>query len=365
MHRILLLCLLVICTATLHSELNTKIDLSGYYENRFYLLHNRYKNADDKFNLSDFNRLRLIFKNSPADKVTLNLAVDLFTLHGATSLSPSAPGLSDVDKTTKINLDRAYISLYFKNADLTIGKQRFPLGVAWLWSPLDVFNRVNPLEPNEEKPGANGAKLMFSLGSFADVTAIFAPEEKFGRSRYALRMKRTFGQTDIALTYIRDGIRDTDIYGLDLRGENIVGWWLEGGYFRIAGEDEYKYTIGTDYTIGIGNGLYIMGEYHYDSSGKKKAAEYDLNDFITGRRTTLGRAYIMTMLRYPLSPLLSCSVSVIRNWYDKSTLINPSLQYDLFENVSLSTGIYLTAGSRGEYTMQKKNIFYIWLKASF
>ncbi len=362
--RILLLTVLLM-SLPLHA-VDLKTDLSGYYENRFYLLHNNFDNPEDKFNLADYNRLRLVLRNSPSKRVNLNLAVDFFSLHGATSLSPSAPGLKGVEKSTKINLDRAYINLFFKNGDLTIGKQRFPLGVAWLWSPLDIFNRINPLEPNEEKPGANGARLSLTLASHYDLTLILSPEEKFGSSRYAVRVKRTFGVTDIALTFIRDGIRDTDIYGFDIRGESIVGWWVEGGLFRIDSSSKYKYTLGTDYTFAIGNGLYIMGEFHYDSSGFKDPENYNLTDLIQGKRTTLGRAYIMTMLRYPFSPLVSCSFSVIRNWYDHSTIINPAVQYDIFENVSLSTGLYINAGSKsGEFSLQKKNVFYLWLKASF
>ncbi|MCP5052533.1 MAG: hypothetical protein GY940_35520 [bacterium] len=193
--------------------------------NRFFLVNNTgigWDNFKEKFKLGDYNRLRLKYKASPSKKVTVNIAVDFFSFHGIVN-SPigtydaetaTSPGSGSDDVT--MNLDRAYVNLYFKKFDVTVGKQRVALGVSYLWAPLDLFNRVN--------------------------------------------------------TVIRSGDTGTSIYGLDLRGENFVGWWLEGGYFDSPTGNDTKLVLGFDYTFPLKNGLYWLNEFYYDASGEADGA---------------------------------------------------------------------------------------------
>ena len=87
---------------------------------------------------------------------------------------------------------------------------------------------------------------------------------------------------DAALTLIREGSSNTSIYGLDLRGENFIGWWLETGYFvsphpdnTDIRRDDIKLVLGFDYTFPIKRGLYWMNEFFYDSTGEEDPANYD------------------------------------------------------------------------------------------
>jgi hypothetical protein len=365
--------IMLVLIGFLPSLSQAEVDIFGYYENRFFLVHYRdyqWQDFSDKFKLGDYNRLRLNLKAKPSDRVTLNVAVDFFTFHGIMKAplgiygGEADPG--SAGNTEKISLDRAYVDLYFKRFDISIGKQRVAMGVSYLWAPLDLFNRINIFEPKEEKPGANAVKVYFPLGKTSHLTGVFAPESDFASSKSALRAKIQLFGVDMAITWMHNGPLDMSVYGVDIRGENFIGWWLEGGVFVNSVEEYYKIVAGFDYTFPIGTGIYWLNEYFYDSSGQTDSAFYDYTLLAEGNRFTLGRSYYFSMLRYQASDFISLMISYIANWGDGSFMISPVFSYDLFQNVSLAAGFYFPLGSEsGEFNSRNTDLFFVWLKINF
>lgn len=364
---------------SLFKVLPAAADISGYLENRFYLVAQPWvtgNEGQEKFSLGEYNRLRLMLDASPADRVHVNVALDFFTFFGfiTSPLGTTGGDAAAEFQDFRIDLDRATVDLYFKRFDLTIGKQRIALGVSYLWAPLDIFNRVNILEPKEEKPGANAVKAYVPLGSSSSVTGVFSPDDRFDSSKYALRGKTQALGIDLGFTLIRSGITDTTVYGLDLRGENFIGWWLEAGYFLLPEREAAKLVIGFDYTFPVKSGLYWLNEFFYDASGEPDKEKYDYQNIVAGERFTLARHYLFSMLRYGLHDFLSVSLAYIGNWDDGSYIIHPALQVELKQNVMLSTGFYVPLGKSGGefnslYSEDEKPrapaIFFIWLKINF
>jgi hypothetical protein len=357
--------------------LHASVNLFGYFENRFYLVESpwiSWERFNDKFKLGDYNRMRLKYEVSPSEKVTVNAAVDLFSFHGIltstmgtydTSGDTGANG-ETAASTVKIDLDRAYVDLYLKRCDIRLGKQRVALGVSYLWAPLDIFNRLNILEPKEEKPGANAIRVYVPLGNSAALTGVYSPADDFRSSKSAVRAQVQVMTVDVGLTLMRDGDRQTSIYGLDLRGENILGWWLEAGYFVTPLRKDVKLVLGFDYTFPLKNGLYWLIECYYDASGEKNCADYDYNLLLNGERFTLGQSYFLSMLRYPFTHFFSVSLTALGNWGDGSYMLYPTINWEISQNVMLSTGFYFPLGnSRGEFKQSRPNIFFTWLKISF
>jgi hypothetical protein len=371
-------CLILFCLF-IPSFLPASVDISGYLENRFYLVVDpgaAWNDWGEKFSLGDYNRLRLILDASPSEKVHVNVAVDFFTFFGfiTSPLGTVGGSASSEPDDLKIDLDRAYVDLYFKHFDLSVGKQRIALGVSYLWAPLDIFNRVNILEPKEEKPGANALKIYVPLGASSSLIGVFSPDDHFDSSKYAIRGKTQMYGVDMAFTLIRSGLTDTMVYGMDLRGENFIGWWVEAGYFDRPDQNAAKMVIGFDYTFPVKNGIYWLNEFFYDASGEADKEKYDYASLASGERFTLARHYLFSMLRYGFFEFLSVSLAYIGNWDDGSVIINPAIQYDLSQNVSLSGGFYFPIGRPGGefntvYSDETKNrapsIFFIWLKVNF
>jgi len=352
---------------------SAEVDILGYLENRFYLIHNGEESGPDipeTFNLAYYNRVRTRLKAQPAREVTVHLAVDFFSFQGiftsplGTTAETGETGSENPD--IRINLDRAYVDLHFKSFDLTVGKQRVAMGVSYLWAPLDVFNRINVFEPKEEKPGVNAFRLYVPLGDFSSITGIFSPEDRFGTSKSGLRIKTQVLGTGLGFSFIHDGIRETAIYGLDLRGENFLGWWIEVGAFIGQEEKDLKTVLGFDYTFPLGMGLYWLNEFYYDSSGATDPELYRFDSLLEGNRFTLARLYFFSMLRYGFSDFISGTLAYIGNWTDGSYIINPGFQYDLFRNTSVSAGLYLPFGNAGgELNRTDRSVVYLWLKIYF
>ncbi|MCK4890935.1 MAG: hypothetical protein KAS97_13450 [Candidatus Aminicenantes bacterium] len=368
MKKLLLLSFLIIL---LLINLISETEFSGYYENRFFLIFNTGNNglSDNKILTGDYNRLRLKLKATPSDKVKINLAVDFFSIYGSLMTPAGVNDNSSIDQINpneQIDLDRIYVDMYFKHFDLSVGKQRIAMGVSYLWAPLDIFNRINFLEPKEEKPGVNALKLYAPLGKNKSLTAVFLPDEDIGSSGKALRFNWTFFNIDSGITYISGYQIYKDVFGLDLRGENFIGWWIEYGYFKTFSETYSKFVLGVDYTFPIGSGLYWLSEYFYDNSGEVDFNNYDYDLVINGDRFTLGRKYLFSMLRYGVSDFASLSISYIGNIDDGSFLINPAFSYELFQNVSITSGFYIPMGKSGR-ELNNKNIgaFFLWLKINF
>ncbi|UCH94127.1 MAG: hypothetical protein JSV88_28190 [Candidatus Aminicenantes bacterium] len=358
--------------------LQAEVDIFGYFENRLFVVENpeeSWEKPGEKLRLGDYNRLRLKYKASPSKKVTVNVAVDFYSYHGMidTWLWPYIGPTTPTGSNVRIDLDRAYLDLYFKRFDISIGKQRVALGVSYLWAPLDVFNRVNIFEPKEEKPGVNAFKVYIPLGTFSGVTVVFSPDMKVNASTSALRSQVQVFGVDAAFTLLRFGTEETTIYGLDLRGENLIGWWAEAGYFVSPHPDntnihqkDLKLVLGFDYTFPLKRGLYWMNEFFYDSSGEKDPHTYDYIPLFTGKRFTLGKYYLFSMLSYSFTDFISASISYIANWGDGSFLLNPMIYYEITQDIRLTSGFYLPIGpQKGEFKNFKENTFFIWLKVSF
>jgi len=346
------------------------IETFGYYENRFFILGSgklSLQNIGKNFSLGDYNRLRLQFKSSVSENISLNLAVDLFTFHGIIRSPLGVYENPERSDATYTQLDRAYIDLYFPGFDITVGKQRVAMGVSYLWAPLDLFNRVNIFDPAEEKPGVNAIKVYVPIGKTASLTGVFSPEDNFNSSKSGLRAQTQFAGIDAALTLIHWGLQNQTIYGIDLRGENFIGWWVEGGYFTSPEEKNMKLVVGFDYTFPFKRGIYWLNEFFYDESGEKDSAQYDFDRLLTGESFTLAREYYFSSLRLPLSGFLSLSTTYIGNWTDGSYILSPGLNYEITQNATITTGIFFLMGKEGgEFSQEGANdVFYIWFKINF
>lgn len=347
-----------------------ELETFGYYENRFFLLSSEnfsLQNINENLSLGDYNRLRLQLRSSVSENISLNLAVDLFTFHGIISSPLGVYESPQPLDTTYTQLDRAYVDFYFPGFDMTLGKQRVAIGVSRVWAPLDLFNRVNIFDPAEEKPGVNALKVYIPVGKTSSLTGVFSPEDNFNSSKSSLRAKTHFAGIDAALTYIRWGIQNQDIYGIDLRGENFIGWWLEGGYFVSPSEKDLKIVIGFDYTFPVKGGLYWLNEYFYDESGEEDSSQYDYDRLLTGERFTLGREYYLSALQFPTAGLFSLNLTYIGNWSDGSYILSPSIRYEITQNASIAAGLFFSMGTEGgEFNREESgDVFYVWFKIHF
>ena len=99
-----------------------------------------------------------------------------------------------------------------------------------------------------------------------------------------------------------------DRYGVDLRADIFLGLWVEAVAAKSSGGDpNYRidhsvYMIGGDYTLPIGNGLYLLAEHMFDRVESK---------FL---ETQFNRKFTALMLNYPIGILDQVALIFEYDW---------------------------------------------------
>ena len=213
------------------------------------------------------------------------------------------------------------------------------------------------------------------------------------------RVQTDIGLDSTSVTSYYDYPR-LDVVGFDLAGEiHSVGVWAEfGAYFpekkdvsvvtslisSSSGESfalledvYYKYTIGFDYTFGIGGGIYWNTQFnhgYYDEFDYTPEAEDALG---VGNAGFMGKLedYYITSVEYSffndeLTTTLNCMLEVSRykNYSDNTALvIKPEIEYKPFDNTSLEIGyVAISGGKQTKYGGYKDNdVVYLLMKTHF
>lgn len=113
----------------------------------------------------------------------------------------------------------------------------------------------------------------------------------------------------------------------------------------LFGNDHFiaKAVLGASYTFNIGNGLTLMGEYHYNGFGLRdpKDAFWRLLDagyqerLLRGDMQILGQHALGATLTYPVDNTWNLALSLFQSPADGSGLVSPRVQWDGFDFMSV------------------------------
>jgi hypothetical protein len=234
-------------------------------------------------------------------------------------------------------LDRAHLDIRFTHLDLRVGKQRIFWGVAYVWTTLDVFNTVTPLEPGAEKPGVEAVRATLPLGVLTFLEAVVLPESRLEEGTGALRLHSHVVGIDIGLNAIHDGIRRENVGGIDLRSETEVGWWIEASVVDPHGGDPFiQATVGADETIAWRRGIYVLGEWTHDGSAAGSRDDYDPARLLRGRK--LASDHLFASVAYSPGARWNAQVGGVANLVDGGTVLSPVLRYRPMDDVEFLFG---------------------------
>ena len=133
-----------------------------------------------------------------------------------------------------------------------------------------------------------------------------------------------------------------------------------------------KAVLGSSYTFAVGNGLTLLGEYHYSTFGIEdvadavaRLADVDLRRrFLRGDTQTLSRHALGAQLSYPIDDALTGSVTLLLSACDGSGLVMPALNWDASDHVRVSLSAHLPWGAvpsggrlRSEYGASPASLF--------
>ena len=193
----------------------------------------------------------------------------------------------------KTKLYRCYARLSMTNVDLRIGLQRLNFGSALLLRPLKWFDGLDPRDPTQFSEGVYGGlfRVFFNNNTNIWLWGLYGNNELKGwelfptrddKIEFGYRIQYPIYTGEVAFTYHQ---REFDLsgylrtgfpapaemltekkYAFDLRLDIEIGFWSE--FVLVDRSSEFFLNrwqrfinIGADYTIGIGNGVRLTGEY--------------------------------------------------------------------------------------------------------
>lgn len=388
------------------NEASERISLSGYFKNYFVALDQpEIANSPPTQNQPIIgavnNRLRLNLSGSVNHWASLTFAYDFsprvedksFFEKPMLDLGLQASGYRAADLDSRLypdeddsvssfaifqNLDRAFLTVKTKLADIYAGRQAIAWGSARVINPTDVFSpyAFNELDV-EDRMGVDAIRLRAPMAFMSELDAgyVFGDDFEFKSSAIFLRSKLYYRGTDVSLLAVV--FRENLLTGLDLtRSIGGAGFWLEAGYVLVdalnsdVGDSNSDYllvSVGLDYSLG--SGTYFFAEYHFNQAGARKPEDYLINSGKTAYREgsvyLLGKHYLAPGISYQLSPLITLSAQVLANIADPSIFVMPQVEYNIAEDVYLSAGAYLGLGDGPQFLFDQNHGSGLQLRSEF
>ncbi len=261
-------------------------------------------------------------------------------------------------------LDRGLIAMHPQWGELTIGRQAIGLGRGRLFSAVDMFLPFSPLEVDREwRRGVDAFRAEYRFAPTSSVEAIAVTGESWNDSALVLRARGYFGNLDAELltgkraeddfvaAVISSAVGDAEVHG-ELAVFHVPDPHPHG---QIWSNDRYipKTVLGSSYTFAVGNGLTLLGEYHYSGFGAKDISDAQ-NLFATpeyqtrllrGDTQTLGRHTVGVQATYPFNESLNGSFTTVMNPDDGSGILSPSTRWDISRTTSFTAILYVPWGA--------------------
>lgn len=260
-------------------------------------------------------------------------------------------------------IDRAFVALRPKWGEVTIGRQAIGLGRGVLFSAVDVFSPFSPAEVDREwRRGVDALRIEYRTSDTTSIELLGAFGRSWDDSAVLFRARGYIGDVDGEFI-LGKRAEDTMIAGTmsGIVGDAEVHAELalfdtperqpDGGLF---GEDDLvlKAVIGSSYTFNVGNGLTVLGEYHYSGFGVKdiedalkRVADPAFQErYLRGDAQILGRHALGLQSTYPINESWATALLVLVSPADGSGLIAPSLAWDFSQNASARLSAFLPWG---------------------
>ncbi len=198
-----------------------------------------------------------------------------------------------IDENSDLKAYRLWLRLSASQYELRIGLQKINFGTAKLLRPLMWFDRIDPRDPLKLTDGVYGLLGRYYLLNNANIWlwGLYGNDETKGWEaiptdkksiEFGGRCQYPLGSGEIALSYHRrqidleqskatetisgDRVVPENRFALDGNWDLGVGLWFENVWIRQNSSVlPFKYgnffTIGSDYTFSVGNGLHVMIEH--------------------------------------------------------------------------------------------------------
>ena len=177
---------------------------------------------------------------------------------------------------------RLWVRLASDSTEVKLGLQKLTFGPSKLLRALQWFDQIQPLDPSGYTKGVKGLLVrhyfpnnsniwLFGLSQNKDPVGPIPLESHPEAPEFGARLQLPIQQMELGLALhsrkLKKQISTTQPeeirVGLDFFADLGTGFWLEAyqsTYKDFTFDKTYAFTLGTDYTFDIRNGLYLLGE---------------------------------------------------------------------------------------------------------
>lgn len=361
---------------------------SGYFRN--FVTFTDYEGGTS---LEAFSGMRIRLTTSPSDLLSLDAAYELTPVvrdnpppfSGTPLLSSRSYRAYDIEEVLYPddeengsrflifqNLDRAFISLSLKQADIYIGRQPVAFGSARVINPTDVIAPFTYTAlVKDERTGVDALRVKTPLGWMGEVDLGVVFGDKFKREESAafIRSKVYFLKTDVTAMVMY--FKENYLAGLSMaRSIGDAGSWLEAAYVfsgEDSSEDYSRLSAGLDYSFT--DKIYSYIEYHYNGAGDSDPHQYFRHigetAYTDGAVYLLARHYIAPGFNWQLTPLLTFNGQALINLNDGSFLVSPLFSYSLADEVTMEIGAFVGIGKSSDTVLQPESEFGLYSDVYF
>jgi hypothetical protein len=248
------------------------------------------------------------------------------------------------DAEWRHSLYRAWVRLEDDRYEITLGRQRIPLGRGRLWNPIDLFNPIPPLAiEGDQRIGQDAMRARLRLARGLWLEGIWSPQDDPDEHRSAVRLELSRTEIDLALmvgAFERDWVFGGD-FAANLKGAAVRG---EATFTDLeSGGRIWQVVAGADYTFDVGSGLYALVEHLYNENRIDRGALLSLPPGLSvaagtalvavaqgsalNRITTFARNQTGAQLGYDLTPLLRLDGLWLYDWDGPSVAFVPALTW--------------------------------------
>jgi len=261
-------------------------------------------------------------------------------------------------------IDRALVALHPAWGEAVLGRQAIGLGRGVLFGAVDLFAPFSPTEVDREwRRGVDAVRCEVRLSDTASAELLSAFGERWDESAVVGRVRGYVGKLDAEILLgkrardflcgatVSAAVGDAEAH-LELALFDTPEAQPDGG---LLGNDHLvpKAVLGSSYTFDVGNGLTVLGEYHYSGFGMKdvedvaeRLTEPDFQErLVRGDMQILGRHALGLQASYPINNVLTGALLALHSPADGSGLLSPSVAWNATENVSVLASGFLPWGA--------------------
>ncbi len=249
-----------------------------------------------------------------------------------------------------LKLYRFNVRYATEQSETQIGLQKINFGPAQLLRSLMWFDRLDPRDPMKITEGVYGLRYRYNFLNNANIWlwGLYGNDETKGyevnptaakKPEFGGRFQAPVPMGEMAVTFHSRQAENTESdrifrenrIALDCRWDVFVGAWFEAVVQHQDIASPYNYTqmltLGLDYTFGIGNGLYVLGEHMINRLG---------NEFMNSEQDAQLSAL---MLNYPLGMFDNLSLMGFYSWETDDFIQYASWQRS-YDNIVVNLALF-------------------------